>query len=362
MKKFFLIYIAFVIAIALAGIVLYIRQPVTSYVDTRSVAVDLNEVHSLYVQGKDEEADMKADQIIRSLKNSNARGYKSPAPLLVSGVGIVVVTAAFSYIYISILKPFNKLTGFADNVARGDMDIPLEYDKSTLFGKFTWAFDRMRQNVKNSRQSEVEAIENNKTVIAALSHDIRTPVSSIRAYAEALEAGMAQTPEERAKYISVILSKCDEVTRLTDDMLLHSLSDMDRLSVEITRNDIIALASKTALELDCTFEDKTGTEELFVMSDPMRVIQIIENLVRNARKYAGTDVSVLLEKDNDYAYVSVRDMGEGIPDYRGSNTGASEGSGLGLFIVKYLITKMKGEVRAFNSKPGLTVKFSLPLS
>lgn len=372
MKKFVFVYVLFVLAILAAGIVLYVRQPVTSYIDTRSVAVDLNEVHSLYEQGLTEEADMKADQIIASLKNTNARGYKSPAPLVVSGIGILIVTAAFAYIYISILKPFNRLTGFADNVARGDMDIPLEYDKSTLFGKFTWAFDRMRQNVKYSRQSEREAIENNKTVIAALSHDIRTPVSSIRAYAEALEAGMAQTPEERAKYIEIILSKCDEVTRLTDDMLLHSLSDMDRLSVEIVRSDIVDLASKAAEELDLSLENKSGCKEIFVMSDPMRVVQIIENLVRNARKYAGTDVTIMLEKDDGYAYVSIRDMGCGIPDkdlpfvfdkfYRGSNTGTSEGSGLGLFIVKYLITKMKGEVRAVNSKPGLTVKFSLPLS
>ena len=103
----------------------------------------------------------------------------------------------------------------------------------------------------------------------------------------------------------------------------------------------------------------------------MRIIQVIENLVRNSLKYADSDVEIKVQKDEEYAFVSVSDRGNGIPDedlpfvfdkfYRGSNTGNVEGSGLGLYIVKYLITKMKGEVRAENVYPGLVVKFSLPL-
>lgn len=370
MKRFISVYIIFILILASAGIFFYIEQPGARAFDTRSYAVDLNEVRELYKEGNTTEADRKADQLNDALVSAS-EPERDPAALIISSAGILMVSIVFTYIYLSILKPFGKLSGFADEVAKGNMDLPLDYERTNYFGKFTWAFDRMRQNVRNSKESEREAIENNKTVIASLSHDIRTPVSSIRAYAEALEADMASTPEERARYISVILAKCEEVTSLTDDMLLHSLSDMDRLSVDIRDLDLIALISKTADELGVSFTEK-GSGPLNVKGDPMRIIQIIENLLRNAEKYASTAAEISVEKDDGYAYVSIRDRGAGIPDedipfvfdkfYRGSNAGNIEGSGLGLYIVKYLVTKMNGEVRAENSYPGLTVKFSLPLS
>lgn len=370
MKRFTAVYIIFVLILASLAVFFYTRQPGRDVPDSRSYTVDLNEIRELYKEGNTAEADKKADLLNEAFKGS-AKPVKDPSPLIIGGIGIAVVTVVFLYVYHSILKPFGKLSDFADEVARGNMDLPLKYERSNYFGKFTWAFDRMRQNVKNSKESEREAIENNKTVIASLSHDIRTPVSSIRAYAEALEADMASTPEERAKYISVILAKCEEVTCLTDDMLLHSLSDMDRLSVDIKELDLTELVTKTADELGASYIN-SDQGVLNVLGDRMRIVQIIENLVRNASKYASTPVEIRIERDSEFAYVSVRDHGDGIPDedlpfvfdkfYRGSNAENVEGSGLGLYIVKYLVTKMKGEVRAENSNPGLTVKFSLPLS
>lgn len=73
--------------------------------------------------------------------------------------------------------------------------MPLNYERSNYFGEFTWAFDSMRREITKARSCEREATENNKTVIATLSHDIKTPISSIRAYAEGLEANLDNTPE-----------------------------------------------------------------------------------------------------------------------------------------------------------------------
>lgn len=80
------------------------------------------------------------------------------------------------YIYFAVLRPFDKLKGFAENIAQGNFDVPLKYERSNYFGKFTWAFDSMRNEITKSRQCEKEAVENNKTVIATLSHDIKTPI------------------------------------------------------------------------------------------------------------------------------------------------------------------------------------------
>ena len=81
----------------------------------------------------------------------------------------------------------------------------------------------MRKEITKARSCEREAIENNKTVIATLSHDIKTPIASIRAYAEGLEANLDSTYEKRMKYLSILMRKCDEVSKLTNDLFLHSL-------------------------------------------------------------------------------------------------------------------------------------------
>ena len=120
------------------------------------------------------------------------------------------------------LRPLNKISKYTAEIAKGNLDIPLSYERGSEVGEFSWAFDSMRQELRKSRASEKEAIENNKTVIATLSHDIKTPIASIRAYAEGLEANMDSSPEKRAMYLQTIMKKSDEVSKVTDDLLLHS--------------------------------------------------------------------------------------------------------------------------------------------
>jgi signal transduction histidine kinase len=146
---------------------------------------------------------------------------------------ILFVFGFFTYVYFKIIKPFQKLEKFSVRVAAGDFDFPLEVDRNNTFGAFSWAFDLMRTELKDAKESEKEALQAKKTLVATISHDIKTPVSSIRAYAEALTGNMANTPERKEKYLKVIINKADEVARLTDDLFLHAVSDMDKLSIEI---------------------------------------------------------------------------------------------------------------------------------
>ena len=134
-----------------------------------------------------------------------------------------------------ILLPFDKMEIFAGKIAQGNFDFPLNFERSNYFGAFTWAFDSMRKEITKARSCEREAIENNKTVIATLSHDIKTPIASIRAYAEGLEANLDSTYEKRMKYLSILMRKCDEVSKLTNDLFLHSLADLDKLKIKMKR-------------------------------------------------------------------------------------------------------------------------------
>ena len=259
-------------------------------------------------------------------------------------------------------------------------------DRGNFFGDFTWAFDNMRKEIVKSRNAEKTAIENNKTVVATLSHDIKTPVASIRAYAEAFEANMDSTPEKRQKYLSILMEKCDEVTRLTNDLFIHSISEMDRLEVRDESFDIISFMRKDVRELFVDVNevdiilpnrDSLGEDEKYIINaDPKRFLQIMENLKNNADKYAKTKVEISLElpscdKGGDFsskehsAIIHFRDFGPGIKDeeipfitgkfYRGKNVGDEPGSGLGLYIVKELVDKMGGKLSLINRNPGLEV-------
>lgn len=283
-----------------------------------------------------------------------------------------LITIVFMYIYIRILRPFSKMQKYAKSLARGDFDVSLDYERGNYFGEFTWAFDSMRKEIINVRKNEKAAIDNNKTVIATLSHDIKTPIASIKAYCEALEANMDNTVEKRKKYIDVIISKCNEVSNLTNDLFVHSLSDLDMLKMNNQKVEICDIVNNTVNELsiNSNINYQKPDFDAYVNIDKNRFIQMIENLVNNANKYAKTVIDIKLELDNDYVKLIVKDYGPGINDsdlpfifdkfYRGKNSSDEQGSGLGLYIVKYIVDRFDGEILLFNNN-GLEVNIKIPL-
>lgn len=290
-------------------------------------------------------------------------------------VSLLLIT----YLYLSnaILRPFQKLQGYAADIAAGNFDIRLNYERKNVFGAFTWAFDHMRREIEKARSCEQEAIENNKTVIATLSHDIKTPIASIRAYTEALEANMDSSAERRQRYLSVILRKCDEVTNLTDDLFLHSLSDMDKLKVVVQPEEISTIITETIVEFSGG-ETEINIEEplphAILPVDKKRLKQALSNVIANAKKYApGRGVFIWAKMTAQYYEIYIRDGGKGVyPEdvpflfekfYRGKNKGEAEGAGLGLYIVRYIMNQMDGEVELYNYRVGngLTFVLRLPL-
>lgn len=277
------------------------------------------------------------------------------------------------YIYFKILRPFSKMKTYAESIAAGDFDTELNYERSNYFGNFTWAFDSMRREITKARTLEKEAVENNKVVIATLSHDIKTPIASIRAYAEGLEANL-DDQEDREYFLQVIMKKCDEVSNLTNDLFIHSIVDLEKLHIETEKSELSSLVDEVINELSAEKGDisySNSVDEVYSEIDRKRFTQVIENIVNNARKYAKPPITASLSVRNNMILLNIRDYGDGIPDedmpfvfdkfYRGSNTEDQQGSGLGLFIVKYIMKQFKGDVYLHNHSDGLEVILELPL-
>ena len=371
-KKLITVAVVYVVIIAIAaGMLLkYNRgRRLDAVADNNDLKVVVNEIEQSIASGDDESAKKLCVELKNSLSkkaDENSSDFTFVIlPALISVIGVITI---LFYVDRSVLRPFRKLKNYAADVSKGDLDKPLQVERGNYFGDFTWAFDNMRREIVKSRASEKEAIENNKTVIATLSHDIKTPVASIRAYAEAFEANMDSTPEKRQKYISTLMEKCDEVTKLTNDLFLHSISEMNKLDIRPERIDLVRFIKEEISKLFVS-EDEADIilpedEEVFVDADPKRLLQIFENLKNNAEKYAKTKLEIRLEVA-DSPEIHVRDFGPGIRDeeipfvtnkfYRGKDVGDENGSGLGLYIVKELMTKMGGDVRIYNKDPGLEV-------
>lgn len=370
--KIVLIFSALLIGLT---VLLYVLQRSGNSADTVGAeAVACNEISQLIELKEYDLAREKLDDLRVNIKKSSDINGFGTGLIVLCGITISFMAVVFLYVYMSILRPFDKMRKFASEIAKGNFNVPLNYERSNYFGAFTWAFDSMRKEIIRSNAAEHEAVENNKTVIATLSHDIKTPIASIRAYAEGLEANLDKSPERRTKYLEVLMRKCDEVTELTNDLFLHSLSDMGKIEIKPEELDLVPYVEQAVKDIAAERGDVVFRKPDFsirVFADRKRITQVIENIINNSRKYAKTDIDISMVEKDDNALMIFKDRGPGIPDedmpfitdkfYRGKNTGKENGSGLGLYIVKYIAEQSGGTLSLRNMNPGLEVTVSLPV-
>ena len=351
--------------VAVTGILALSSRKLSPQDERSQQLVDLNEISQLISRGDYDTAKQKTDEYADMLRSKPLEDSFGINGIVMCALTIFFMAMVFLYVYINILRPFDKMKDYASEIAKGNFDLPLNYERSNYFGAFTWAFDSMRKEITRSRMAEREAIENNKTVIATLSHDIKTPITSIRAYVEGLEENLDTSEERRSRYLEVIMRKCDEVTALTNDLFLHSLSDLNMLRMQPEEFELVPFLKQSISEIAAEREDvlfRKPDISPVIYADKKRINQIVENLINNSRKYAKTNITVSLTQLDDTVSIHFRDKGSGIPDedmpfitekfYRGKNVGDENGSGLGLYIVKYIAEQSGGSLELINHTSG----------
>ena len=220
-----------------------------------------------------------------------------------------------------------------------------------------------------TRERQVERLK--ADFIATVSHELRTPVTPIKGYADLLRRrGDAMTPERRNECLEVISDRCDHLARLVEDLLLASRISATEGSataqVDLGAGDLVALVKRAAGDFGADGGRVTlmlPADPVQVACDPMRVIQVLTNLIGNALKYSphGSPVQVQLVVDGEQAYVDVVDHGRGIPadqvervfekfhrveDPMRMTTG---GTGLGLYIARQLASAMGGSLQCAST-------------
>lgn len=308
-----------------------------------------------------------------AVKNNN----KKMIILVACGFGLMLIISVLYFVYLNkrIIVPFKKLKNFSIRIAGGDLDTPLDMDKGHVFGEFTESFDIMRDELKAARLREEAAIKSRKELIAELSHDIKTPVASIKAMAEVLSLSVSDTMEKET--LESINKKADQIDNLISNLFHATLEELEQLEV---KPEEASSASIIQMINEADYQKKVEKKEILdavVLYDELRLNQVISNIISNSYKYADTpiDISSRFEKNinnNDrYLIIDISDKGGGVPEEeidivtekfrRGSNSEGKNGSGLGLFISKYLMEKMEGGLECKNNSEGFTVSIRLKL-
>ena len=279
----------------------------------------------------------------------------------------------FVYFYMGYVRPFHKLKNFAGEVARGNLDMPLSMTKSNYFGVFTESFDIMREELRRAKENEYKANVSKKELVAELSHDIKTPIATIKAACEVIEVKSAKSEGigglELHDKVQLIEKKADVVEQLINNMFHATLEELEVLKVE-PQEELSTCIDEMFKELQVygNIHIENQIPQCLLWMDKLRMVQVIDNIVNNAMKYAKTDVHISYSQGDNGILIRIMDDGPGVPEedlakvsekfYRGSNVAGENGSGLGLYLTKMFMEKMEGQMNCYNDN-GFVVELFL---
>lgn len=273
----------------------------------------------------------------------------------------VMLTGIIAVIYFSYIRPFNTLQDFTNQVAKGNLDMPLKVYKNNYFGAFTESFDIMREELAKAKKGEYEANKSKKELVAELSHDIKTPVATIKAMCEVIPF---QTKDEKViEKTEIIGRKADVIDSLITDMFHATLEELEVLRVNPTEEmSTIILPMIKQMDYFGKIHIHGECPECLIYADELRLNQVIDNIINNSYKYADTDIDIefseVTESGNEGIIITLRDYGDGVSEedmplitekfYRGANSDGCEGSGLGLYLSQFFMSEMEGELNCYN--------------
>ena len=305
---------------------------------------------------------------------------------LSGGAAIVVIlllnTLFTRYQLKKLLQPVDALARAAGRIETGDFTQAIDYQGRDEFAPVCAAFNRMQEHLL-AEQEKSAAYERARTdLVAGISHDLRTPLTSVKGYIKGLRDGVAQTPERQRQYLEVAYRKACDMDVLLQRLFYFSRLETGNLPLFREEADLGDLVSRFAAEAGPELEQAGGEITLELSPgphpasfDPEQMYRVLSNLKDNALHYSGADrpvISLTVERRGERTRLRFADNGRGVPEedlphlfdqfWRADQARSArngEGSGLGLYIVKYIVEAHGGTIAARNEN-GLVFEISLP--
>lgn len=285
-------------------------------------------------------------------------------------LAVCVISTAVTLTYItarlseSIIPPVRALTSAAEHIKGGDLDFEMTGSSDTEINRLCMMFDEMRIQLKRSTEREKALKHERSMILANLSHDIKTPVTSIKGYVRAIEDGVAENPEILGRYLETIYQKADAIETMIESLSMFSKLEMDKIQFNYTIGDIYDYVRSVAEDFildaqhaNCELVIKLPENKCYVKIDYEMLYRVFANLIDNAIKYradSGARIEITASERTDGVLICVADNGIGMADeeldkifdgfYRIDSSRSKNGSGLGLGISRQIVENHGGKL------------------
>ena len=273
-----------------------------------------------------------------------------------------------------IFLPLNEMNIAMYHIANGNFDYVLERKDNGEMGELYQSYEDMRLKLKESTEEMKQNEKQNKELVSNISHDLKTPITSIKGYVEGIIDGVADTPEKVDKYIKTIYTKACDMDRLITELTFYSSIDSNRIAYHFHKLNITDYFNDCVEDVGLELESKNiqlnytnlVNSKTLIIADPEQMKKVINNIIGNSIKYMDKPkgiIDIRLLEDTDSIRIEIEDNGKGIASkdlgniferfFRtdASRNSSQGGSGIGLSIVKKIIEDHGGYIWA-TSKEG----------
>lgn len=292
-------------------------------------------------------------------KSGNERGIiLTGVCFSIAGCGLFVLLL---YIRNQIIKPFVMLSNIPYELSKGRLKGEIHESKNKFFGKFMWGIAMLGDTLSAAKTKELKLEKEKKMLLLALSHDIKTPLNTIKLYAKALEEGIYEEESKRKEVAHMIQVHTNEIDSFVKEIVKNSSEDI--VSIEVKNSEFYIRDFVEKIEEYYRPKCKLKLidfvirpyENKLIKGDLDKSFEVIENIMENAFKYGDGDSITISFLEEEYCQlIRITNTGtpvstEEIPHlfdsfYRGSNVGKQEGNGLGLYICREIMKKMEGDI------------------
>ena len=285
----------------------------------------------------------------------------------------LLLTICFTNVYLTrslfrhISSPLDELVAGVERIQRGDLDTPIAYSGEDEFKAACDSVDLMAAKLKAALEDEQHRAQSRKELIAGMSHDLKSPLTSIRAYSEAIRDGMASTPELRQRYIETVCRKEQEIEGMVNRLFEFSKLDLSELPLSMRTVGLSEAVGAVVADYAGTADIDAALAGWTVLADEEQLRRIVKNIIDNAVKYSGRErvrIEISAEDCGESVKLLFSDDGQGVDDsqlsklfdvfYRTdpARERGRDGSGIGLAIVRKAAEEMGGSAEASRSKLG----------
>lgn len=306
--------------------------------------------------------------------------------VVIAGIIIFITNRLLvKFVIDSIIIPLDLLTYGVHEIRDGNLKYRLKYDKQDEFKQVCEDFNEMAEHLQQMVEERQKDQDSRKQLIAGISHDLRTPLTSIKGYIIGLEEGIDKTPQIRSRYINVIKEKTNVLEAMVNQLFWYSKVDIGEFPIYMKTVDLGYQLEQFVSSMQEEYQQKglvihliKETEKITANCDFSLLETVITNICENALKYIDRKDKVLKIDycvDGNGVLIKLTDNGNGVPQeslpqlfdvfYRtdSSRNDTTKGSGLGLAISRKIVERMGGQVSAVTGEDGgLSIHISLPRS